>query len=109
MARQEIRFTIVNGPSKFDLMVALFKKDEEVRFTLDSLSGSEEVAQSEVSIMLNGVSVEDGSREHWLISGFYTEPERPAHREVNWTRFEGYYDSRTRTGWLKNVPLQKAG
>jgi len=108
MTHQERRLVIVNGPSRFDLMVALFKRDEEVLFTLDSMVSEEHLTQFQVSVTLNGVSIEDGSRERWLISGFYTEPEKPAHREINWTRFEGFYDSRTRKGWLKNVPLQKA-
>jgi hypothetical protein len=103
MTHQEIRYDITNGPSKFDLMVALFKKNEMVQFSIKSPAVFRDTKV--VEIIINGIACEDGSRESWLIEGMYAEPTYPNHLR----RFEGYYNSRTRIGWLKNVPLQKVG
>lgn len=96
-----IQQQIVDGPSKFDLMVALFKKDQNVEFSIGS-----QKFKIRISVILNGVRCEDGSRESWLIEGFYTESIEgqlvQSHRE----RFEGYYSSKNRTGWIKNLSNQ---
>ncbi len=97
MARNN-RFSITNGPSKFDLMVALFDKNRGVEFTVkfDGFT-------NRFDFTITGVRIEDGSRESWLIEGLYTEIEKPRGREVNWKGFRGYYDTRRRTGWIENV------
>ncbi|MDP3793910.1 MAG: hypothetical protein Q8R07_04110, partial [Candidatus Uhrbacteria bacterium] len=65
------QFSIMNGPSKFDLMLALFDRDPEpsdlprtVIFML-----LEDDGHATRSAMIDGVQVEDGSGESWNIEG----------------------------------------
>ena len=102
---QQTRFSIVDGPSKFDLMVALFKRDEEIEFTLRI----DEKKTHKIGFIVNGLSNEDGTREGWLIHGrgfCINFPELSLSHE-NWQRFEGYYMPRDRSGWMENVSLKK--
>ncbi len=59
--KQWENYEIGNGPSKFDLSVALFRR-EPVSFTLQS--------GSKVVVTINRVQAEDGSAESWNIDGF---------------------------------------
>ena len=63
---------IVNGPSKFDLMLALFNRkvvnQEGVIFTVADVS-------LKLSAVITGVAAEDGSGESWNLTGYV----RPAH------------------------------
>lgn len=113
MATKE-KLEIVEGPSKWDLIVALGEKGKRVRFTLKSLGGrkytppplygpsfpKELVSQGveiTAEVWLQGLETEDGSHESWLIKGRFDsrleiQDGGPAHE------FEGYYHSRTRKG-----------
>jgi len=80
------RHNIIDGPSKFDLMVSLFVGDSvhrhDVKFSFQE--------DSEASIVINDVKRESGNGETWFIIG-YCE-----HKKV-----KGYYSTQTRKGWLE--------
>ncbi len=85
--------TIVDGPSKFDLMLALFDTGgRTVAFRMKS--------DDTVQARIHSVGIEDGSGESWLISGSYKWLDNVT------CLFEGYYSTRRRTGYFK--PLQKS-
>lgn len=86
------QLSIVNGPGKFDLMLSLFDgtsmNPRTVAFTVN-IDG-EHIA---VRVAIQVVGREDGSGESWLFDGFRTDGH---HHDVR-----GYYDTRTRRGWMK--------
>jgi len=86
------QYQITKGPSKFDLSVALFHRPtngEQYHTVTFTLEGGREVTG-----VLNSVSIEDGSRESWLIGGWF----RSTKGSTNYT---GYFDTRHRKGYLK--------
>ena len=89
------RLNIVNGPSKFDLMLALFDgayvNQRKIWFTV--LDNS--LSRTTLSITLNSVAKEDGSGESWLFDGcLYTTDygSRPV---------TGYFSTKNRKGWIE--------
>jgi len=83
---------ILDAPGKFELMTALFVKGTRVEFTV-RLDG---VKPTRVTVQINGVTAEDGSRQNWIIDGYII----PADTEMPWDQFSGYYDTRTRKGHI---------
>lgn len=77
---------IYDGPSKFDFMNALFD-GKEVQFTIEGI-GAERVE-------ICRVAIEDGSRQRWLF-------EFRLAKLVEHHLCKGYYDTRTRTGWVES-------
>ena len=78
---------IVEGPSKFDLMAALFDgKQVEFTFLIEGRS-------YKVLVRLFSVGREDGSNESWLITGNITS----SHGD----HFDGYFETRRRKGHVK--------
>jgi len=67
MSTEKNFYSIVNGPSKFDLMVSLFDA-KEVYFTIE---GNDLVKPKKIKIKVIGILAEDGSRESWIINYFY--------------------------------------
>ena len=101
-ARQE---TIVQGPSKFELMLALFDhtmvNGRTVAFSVgngaarmhDASRGEQGLTGATlVEVAINEVGRESGDGESWLFKGY----EPGGAKSV-----EGYYSTRTNTGWLK--------
>ena len=80
----EHEFPILDGPSKFDLMAALFD-EKRVRFNLE-YAGL-------VTVQINRVEAEDGSRDSWNIAGRLFGIVNPTT-----TDFTGYYSSKQRKG-----------
>ncbi|MDO8529961.1 MAG: hypothetical protein Q7S10_00930 [bacterium] len=88
---------IIDGPSKFDLMVGLFHGDSHHRHTVDfsikpppSVPGSIlKITKRGVRVFINSVEREDGSGEKWnlmvTIDGKYVK---------------AYYDTKSRTGHM---------
>lgn len=72
------------GPNKFDLMISLFE-GKRVTFTVEGI-GTQET-------QVTRVECEDGSHESWNIQGAFTQR--------NWQRFTGYFDTRTRKGFIR--------
>lgn len=87
------KLKIMDGPSKFDLMAALFD-GKEVDFTL-AVQGNivGQYRSEEVSVIILGVAIEDGSRNSWLIHGLIKDPSNRS--------FSGYYETRRRQGVMK--------
>ena len=82
---------IVEGPSKMDLMLALF----------DNFRGGREVffhfvAKQSSAVCITGVKLEDGSRERFLFEGYTPAAKGGLSAPVN-----GCYDTKTRKGWIK--------
>jgi hypothetical protein len=82
---------IVEGPSKFDLMVSVFKKDEQVQFTAASRTGRMKI---QFPFLANSVEPEDSSKERWIITGYTFDTNG---RKVD-ASMRLYYDCRSRTG-----------
>lgn len=84
-------FTIMAGPSKFDLMLALFdltaNKPHKVSFTLHETTYTD--------VRVNSVSQEDGSGESWNIAGYISRAGDTLER------FSAYYRTDLRTGRFK--------
>lgn len=90
------RFTIVSGPSKFDLMLGLFdgnsKKPRLVTFVI-----LEDVLRTKTvnyQTLLSGVSREDGSGDKWMFTGQIT-----SHQSGRPVR--GFFSTRNRRGYLE--------
>ena len=94
---------VTNGPSKYDFSVALFT-GTPVLFTLDSPN----IQKPKILVNILSIACEDGSREKWNISGYYSLDIKKIETNPKWTAFRGYYDSRTRIGHViteKRLPL----
>ena len=96
------RKNITYGPSKFDLMLALFdRKSVNTRSIEFRLEGE---SNYPLSFVVNGVEVESGSGESWIFKG-YLRPEAQFPGSVPpppSTAF-GYYRTDKRTGWIEFV------
>lgn len=80
MATYSVRVT--DGPGKFDLMLSLFEgKTVEFR---DS-------GGVRMTVKVNGLAIEEGSRNDWLIDGYF---------EGTLIRLHAFYDLRTRRGHI---------
>lgn len=88
-----MRFKVLNGPGKFDLMVALFDS-KEVTF---SVVGKRKIQLAVTIRAIEKYTCEkDGSIRLWLIKGWCWFPDRLWEYDL----FEGFYDSVTRKGHL---------
>lgn len=90
---------IVDGPSKFDLMLALFDGDSSHRRTVAFLLENPEAKQenlqcASLNFVINEVGRGDGSDENWLFVATY-----PAN--VDKGRVRGFFSTRTRKGWVE--------
>ncbi|HEY4501621.1 MAG TPA: hypothetical protein VJJ20_00960 [Candidatus Paceibacterota bacterium] len=98
--------TLVNGPSKFDLMTALFIRKPE-KPTLQFKPEHSTNDDYTFTAVITGVSEEDGSGESWNISGYLRDifvVGGPEHggvaRKVHSQPFKGYFSTSSRKGWL---------
>ncbi len=93
------RSNIVDGPSKFDLMLALFDSDSSHRRTVAFLLENPEAKQGDLqcaslNFVINEVGREDGSGENWLFDGYYKVADRSGNAR-------GFFSTRTRKGWVQ--------
>lgn len=87
---------VLNGPSKFDLMLSLFDGNQHPRRTV---SFQIEGFKKEVTVAITSVQQEDGSGESWNWEGFLRfAPETKA------IRTKGYFSTKHRTGYFKFEP-----
>lgn len=93
----ETEFNVTDGPSKFDLMAALFastgRNTITVKFTIQQrIPGTAKAsgAPQAIEVNIGSVEREDGSGQSWIVGGMANEGRR----------FACYFDSRTRSGWL---------
>lgn len=94
------RYDLSNGPSKFDLSIALFRgaTSDHVDF-VTMLQGSGKFL---INCRITSVEAEDGSRESWNIQGYAKFPKEFGHGD-QWIRFTAYFHSVRRTGTLTLV------
>jgi len=81
---------ITDGPSKFDLMLALFR-DPGAHHRMDFLTFSIEGCEPN-QVMIRSVAVDDDSCEGWIIEGFRTRSKGG--------RFKATYSTQTRRGMV---------
>jgi hypothetical protein len=98
--------SLINGPSKFDLMTALFMRKPEK----PTVSFKPEYGHSDYIATILGVTEEDGSGESWNITGYLQsvyvaggKEHGGAARLVRSARFKGYFSTADRKGWLALV------
>jgi hypothetical protein len=91
------RFVIVNGPSKFDLMVSLFDGDfqrrKEITFTVPT---GVALPPMVVTATISGAEREDGSGESWNFRAMVFIP-----NHCSWEKATGYYSTKTRQGFFQ--------
>lgn len=104
-------FIVTDGDSKYDLFQQLLiiglhdddgkrvAKKFRVKGHLEGLLG--DLSTTEEFIQVNGIEAEDGSGESWLIKGYYPAKHYNNGHTSPGGLFEGYYDTRHRTGYLK--------
>lgn len=68
MTTSPVQYPITNGPSKWDLSVALFDKSESDGRTV-YLSANAPLAVI-ITMSVTSIQIEDGSRESWNIEGY---------------------------------------
>jgi hypothetical protein len=86
-------YNIKNGPSKFDLMLALFDhKNRTVHFVLSSPGGLWPDGHT-LEIHITEVGLEDGSGESWCFKG----------QAANGTRYKGWFRTDSRKGTVSEV------
>ena len=91
-------FNIVGGPSRWDLMLAIFDGDfHHRRIVTFSLDPQENLPIRSLICTINEVGREDGSGENWLFEG---ETYYPAEIVSNY-HIHGFFSTRTRTGWVE--------
>ena len=80
---------IMDGPSKFDLMLSLFKKGEKISF-------STIVVGKKITFLcfIIGIKAEDGTREKWIVEGHTFD----TNKQIIDAKVKLYFDSKYRTG-----------
>ena len=81
------KYSIVDGPGKWDFVVGLFERDRHFHFTIHGKRPKDVLV-----IDLRSASMEDGSKNRWLITGYVVD---------YGVTFKGYYDIQTRKGWIE--------
>lgn len=94
---------ISDGPSKFDLMFALFDAYQQRGGKTSIRRVVFETEIGSVEAVITSVGIEDRSNESWLISGSFCRYESNL---LQLFRFEGYYSTRRRKGFLGPVKNQ---
>jgi hypothetical protein len=93
-SQDKLFFNIVNGPSKFDLMLSLFDGNKTPRRTVDfHLEG----VKTRIQVAITEIQQEDGSGESWNFEG---------HTQNPFMHFQvcGYFSTSGRTGTLNFLP-----
>jgi len=91
--RSILQIDIVQGPSKFDIMMSCFTW-KPVHPAVDFM----DPRGTYYSVLITAVEAKDGSGERWLFKG-----REVIGGKVIPTPLEGFIDTRTRTGYLKIV------
>lgn len=85
--------SIVYGPDRFSLMVALFSAEHPrptVKFTVTNYNETSGQSWDE-TVSIHAVSLEDGTGEKFCFKGF---------NSANHAHLEGYYDIKRRSGCI---------
>ena len=94
-----IRSDITGGPSKFELMLSLFDRKPNVR-TIEFKLGNNDLISA--FVVINGVSLEDGSGESFCFEGYVQsmKPEVPRDTRSSFRKVKGWYTTASRKGWI---------
>lgn len=88
-----IRSDINQGPSKFELMLALFDRTvvgtRHVEFNISNGTRS-----TIAGVVITGVEIDDGSGESWIFKGYTKNPGKIRN-------CLGWYRTDTRRGWIE--------
>ncbi len=95
---------IIDGPSKFDLLLALFdRKSVNTRQVTFATENGRDLGQT-LSATINSVEAEDGSGESWNLKGYFvsrlrgTIPAPPVH-------FQMYFHTGRRQGMITEIDI----
>jgi len=107
------QYKIVNGPSKFDFAISLFREREYLEFSVVFSLGKKE----RISVTIYSISCLDKNREIFSINGFYKKiSKEEAVRDMPapgsdaaffsepYFHFRGEYNTKTRTGFVIELP-----
>jgi len=89
MATETETMSIVNGPSKYDLLLGLFE-GREVEFTFRYTGLSNRLVDHAVRARTLSIEREDDSNESWMIL-----------LSVGIQRLHGHFSTRDRKGWIR--------
>jgi hypothetical protein len=100
---KDAHYTLVKGPSKFDLMMALF--DQKGNGGKPHYVTFEAADGQKITAKIQSVGIEDGSGESWIIEGVvicvaYRIGRHPTTDREQFD-FTGYFQTERRLGWLK--------
>lgn len=90
-SRMATQYRIIDGPSKWDLMQALFEPvsaNRFVEFRVAGLSGKDSCCDR---VSISEIAREDGSGESWNLAG---------NSPGGWY-FHAYFSTKNRKGWIK--------
>ncbi len=96
MTQDPTQFTIIGGPSKYDLQASLFDSTASRPRPVDFYVEQNCRLRLELKVQMNCVKREDGSGESWCITG-YVVSSSPVLSARN---IEGYYSTKHRSGTL---------
>ena len=85
-----LRTMILNGPSKMDLMMCLFRKDQNRNWVIFSCN------MGDITVVIEGLEREDGSGESWCFKGYVFNP----NKNIYGDRVQGCYSTERRKGTL---------
>lgn len=100
------------GPSKMDLMMAMMNHSESqtrvpsepirLNFTARKSPVHQQSVRSKFYARLTCLLHEDGSDDSYMLEGFINNRAKWDYQGTNLEhKFVGYYNTKTRTGWLK--------
>ncbi|HSX41944.1 MAG TPA: hypothetical protein VLE93_01180 [Candidatus Saccharimonadales bacterium] len=98
------RWTIIEGPSKFDLMTALFVGGGyygqlKLAFQLEGIESKE---RTKKYFVINGLTRNSfDSKLSWLFTGYWTGEQQSGNERRNWQNAHGEYSDKTRKGWVE--------
>lgn len=94
-------YSIVNGPSKWDMMLALFDNTAASPRHIIFEIGAVGPSFRDAKIVVNSIEREDGSGESWSFRGYAHKADGSLPTQCN---VSGYYSTRTRKGSMRIEP-----
>jgi hypothetical protein len=89
------RLEITDGPSKFDLMIALFDGKSHDRRTVKFVFHNPPADFSTWhNFVVNMLERKNGQLDDWLFAGYFSDALRP-------TYMQGFFSTKTRKGWME--------
>ncbi|MDB5236989.1 MAG: hypothetical protein JWL88_91 [Parcubacteria group bacterium] len=97
-----IRSDITGGPSKFELMLSLFDRKPNVRTVEFRLGFDNQENAISAIVVINGVSLEDGSGESFCFEGYVQSMKPSLQRDTRsqFRKMKGWYSTASRKGWI---------